>query len=177
MPFHNQLLQPPCRLALENVEVGCCFEGTFEGQVMDTILRWVEHALDDAEVATPTKKRAFRCAVEVIQNLSKHGRRGSFSFAIHGDGSMQFSSVNAVDDLQRDDLNVALEEANRLPLEELREQRLKKLAHGSRTDKGGAGLGLLDLRACSEDRVYTEFIPCSNELQWFVLTVEVPLTT
>ena len=90
---------------------------------------------------------------------------------------MQFSSVNAVDDLQRQALNMALEEANRLPLEELREQRLQKLAHGSRTDKGGAGLGLLDLRACSADGVYTEFIPCSNELQWFVLTVEVPLTT
>ena len=177
MPLHNQLLHPPCRLALENVEVGCCFEGTFEGQVMDTVLRWVEHALEDAGVAKATKKRAFRCAVEVIQNLSKHGRRGSFSFAIYGDGTMRFASANAVDDVQREALNVALEEANRLPLEELRAQRLQKLAHGSRTDKGGAGLGLLDLRACSEDGVYTEFIPCRNELQWFVLTVEVPLTS
>ena len=177
MSPHNQLLHPPCRLALENVEVGCCFEGTFEGQVMDTVLRWVEHALEDAGVAKATKKRAFRCAVEVIQNLSKHGRRGSFSFAIYGDGTMRFASANAVDDVQREALNVALEEANRLPLEELRAQRLQKLAHGSRTDKGGAGLGLLDLRACSEDGVYTEFIPCRNELQWFVLTVEVPLTS
>lgn len=157
--------------------MGCCFEGTFEGQVMDTVLRWVEHALEDAGVAKATKKRAFRCAVEVIQNLSKHGRRGSFSFAIYGDGTMRFASANAVDDVQREALNVALEEANRLPLEELRAQRLQKLAHGSRTDKGGAGLGLLDLRACSEDGVYTEFIPCRNELQWFVLTVEVPLTS
>jgi hypothetical protein len=113
----------------------------------------------------------------VIQNLSKHGRRGNFSFAIHGQGIIRFSGVNAVDDSQRQTLRVALEEVNRLPLEELRGQRLQKLAHGSRTDKGGAGLGLLDLRACSEDRVYTEFIPCSNELQWFVLTVEVPLTS
>ena len=177
MFLHNQLLPPPCRLALENVEVGCCFEGSFEGQVMDTILRWVEHALDEAGVAKPTKKRTFRCAVEVIQNLSKHGRQGSFSFAIHGDGTMHFASVNAVDGSQQQALNVALEEANQLPLEDLRAQRLQKLAHGSRTDKGGAGLGLLDLRACSEDGVYTEFIPCSNELQWFVLTVEVPLTT
>ena len=128
-------------------------------------------------MSKPTKKRAFRCAVEVIQNLSKHGRRGSFSFAIHGQGIIRCSGVNAVDDSQRQTLRVALEEVNRLPLEELRGQRLQKLAHGSRTDKGGAGLGLLDLRACSEDRVYTEFIPCSNELQWFVLTVEVPLTS
>ena len=177
MSLHNPLLNPPCRISLENVQVGCCFEGTFEGQVMDTVLRWVELALEDAEVSKPTKKRAFRCAVEVIQNLSKHGRRGSFSFAIHGQGIIRFSGVNAVDDSQRQTLRVALEEVNRLPLEELREQRLQKLAHGSRTDKGGAGLGLLDLRACSEDRVYTEFIPCSNELQWFVLTVEVPLTS
>jgi len=177
MSLHNQLLHPPCRISLENVEVGCCFKGTFEGQVMDTVLRWVEHALEDAEVAKPTKKRAFRCAVEVIQNLSKHGRRGSFSFAMHSGDTMRFSSVNAVDDTQRKVLRVALEEANRLPLEEVRQQRLQKLAHGSRTDKGGAGLGLLDLRACSEDGVYTEFIPCGNELQWFVLTVEVPLTS
>lgn len=177
MSLHNQLLVPPCRISPENVEVGCCFEGSFESQVMDTILRWAEHALDDAGVAKPTKKRAFRCAVEVIQNLSKHGRQGSFSFAIHGGGTMQFTSVNAVDDAQHQALKVALEEANRLPLEALREQRLQKLAHGSRTDKGGAGLGFLDLRACSEDGVYTEFIPCGNELQWFVLTVEVPLTS
>ena len=177
MSLHNPLLNPPCRISLENVQVGCCFEGTFEGEVMDTVLRWVEHALEGAEVSKPTKKRAFRCAVEVIQNLSKHGRRGSFSFAMHGQGIIRFSGVNAVDDSQRQTLRVALEEVNRLPLEELREQRLQKLAHGSRTDKGGAGLGLLDLRACSEDRVYTEFIPCSNELQWFVLTVEVPLTS
>ena len=58
MPLHNQFLHLPVA-RLENVEVGCCFEGTFEGQVMDTILRWVEHALDDAEVAKPTKSGRF----------------------------------------------------------------------------------------------------------------------
>ena len=177
MSLHNPLLHPPCRISLENVDVGGCFEGGFEGNVADTLLRWVELALDDAKVTKPSRKRAFRCAVEVIQNLSKHGRHGSFSFTMQGSRAIHYRSVNALDAAQQKVLSAALNEANRWPLDALRQQRLEKLAHGSRTEKGGAGLGLMDLRACSEDGVYTEFIPCNDERNWFVLTVEVPLTT
>ena len=59
------------------------------------------------------------------------------------------------------------------PLEDLREERLSKLVDGERTAKGGAGLGFLDMRACSGGQVQAEFIPCDQGQFIFVLTVRI----
>lgn len=155
--------------------LGFCYEGVFHGHVIETLLRWVENMLDARDHSKGSKKRAFRCAVEVIQNLAKHGRQGKLACTTDGDGAFLITSLNAVNETQRAVLQNALQESNRLPLADLREQRLEKLAHGSRTEKGGAGLGLLDLRTCSEDGVYTEFIPCEDNQIMFLLRVKVHL--
>lgn len=156
---------------------GWCFEGEMTSAISDVLLRWVEHLLEASIAAKSSKKRAFRCAVEVIQNLEKHADQGMFAFSLDGQDVAVLTSVNAVNAQQDLALKEALKEAESRPLEALRDQRLEKLAHGPRTQKGGAGLGFLDLRACAEGKVYTEFIPCDNGQALFVLTVKVHLTS
>lgn len=154
-----------------------CFEGEMTGSTSETMLRWVEHLLEASTATKPSRKRAFRCAVEVIQNLEKHATTGMFAFSLDGLDVAVISSANAVDAQQASVLKEALKEAQSRPLEALRAQRLEKLAHGARTEKGGAGLGFLDLRTCSEGKVYTEFISCQDKQVLFALTVKVHLTS
>ena len=175
MTMPRFFIHPDATQAQGEFDQGFCYEGPFGQTVTDHLLKWVEHVLDTIETPKPNRKRAFRCAVEVIQNVSKHASSGAFFVAKQFDSTLLIGSSNEVDEAQRLTLEKSLVEARALPFEELRTQRLQKLEHGSRTEKGGAGLGFLDLRVCSHDHVYTEFIPCTADSARFLLTVEISL--
>ena len=149
------------------------FRGEIKERQSEMLMSWSEHLLKDRGWPLPQHKRAMRCIIELLQNLSKHAGRGSYECGFHALGSFTLCSQNVVDEEQRSHIETAWEQATRPNLDELRETRLGKLVEGERTHQGGAGLGFMDLRMCSNGHVRIEFIPCGNQQSHFVLTVSI----
>ena len=147
------------------------YRGEMGEKQSDVLLNWSEELIKSQQWHLSQHKRAVRCAIELLQNLSKYTSFGSYECTIHGGKVFQMRSCNIVSVEEHNHISDAWAQANQVSLESLRESRLDKLVAGERTQRGGAGLGFMDLRACSDDHVRIEFIPCGNEQFSFVLSV------
>ncbi len=154
------LLSPAVRLS-----------GNLSERQGDVILAWGESILGTLAWAKADHKRGMRCLIEWVQNLSKHAGYATLSIGINDQRSLVLHSTNEVDSHLLSELELALEKALSLPMEEMKAARLDRLANGRRTATGGAGLGLMDLRILSEDNLRAECLPCAGGRSAFVLTV------
>ena len=161
---------------LPGLDEGAGFEycGKVYESTVDCLLGWAEAMVKPHDWPVNKRKRFLRCLIELIQNLSKHGQSGRFCCHISKDGSASLMSSNVVGDEQRAHLEQLLDQTHASSFAELKAERLEKLVNGERTSGGGAGLGLMDMRACSSDNLHSEFIPCNNGEFIFTLTLSFP---
>ena len=147
------------------------YRGVLAERQAEILMSWTEHLLQGKEWSLTPHKRAMRCVIELLQNVSKHAGQGGYECGFEKDGRFRIKSYNLVEDGKKQEIEAALVEANSPDIQALKEHRLEKLVDGDRTKGGGAGLGFMDLRVCSDDQVRAEFIPCDIEQFSFVLTV------
>ena len=175
------------KISLPQLGQGICFEysGRMDSQKVDMFLKWAESMVETRHWSVSRQKRFLRCLIEISQNLVKHAGAGQFLCHVSEQDEATLQTKNQVSGEIERHLKSVLEQAHEPAFEDLRGERLEKLAFGERTSQGGAGpilcsgifrsrgLGLLDLRACSNDSVRAEFIPCDNGQSTFVLTVSI----
>lgn len=146
------------------------YQGKLDNKQGDVLIAWSEDAIQTMELPLVQKKRAVRCAIEMIQNLVKHAGIGEFSLHHRNSPlSIVMTSSNLLDDSTKKHVSQSWQAATAIPFSDLRGAIRTSLQDGKRTTGGGAGLGLLDLRVCTEDHLRAEFIPCGNGLNEFVL--------
>ena len=157
-----------------NEGVGFEYCGRIKESTVDCFLKWTEAMVKPLEWPLNKRKRFLRCLIELAQNLSKHGNSGRFCCHIASDGAASLKSSNVVTDEQRIHLEHVLGQTQSLAFDALKAERLEKLVNGNRTSGGGAGLGLMDMRAGSNDNLHSEFIPCDNGDFIFAMTLSFP---
>lgn len=119
----------------------------------------------DTEVDKRISKKVAFLVAESFQNIIKHGGdypvtplsslfgiRSRFNF-IH------IFSTNKVDAWQKVFLEKRLRSINRLGPHELKEQYLDKLRRGTLSEKGGAGLGLIEMVRRSRRNIQWDYFP------------------
>jgi hypothetical protein len=149
------------------------YRGEINERQVEMLLSWSEGLLSQRNWGLLQHKRGMRCLIELLQNLLRHSGRGGYELRFDADGAMHLRSFNEVSPAQRKHIERALSQAHGPTLADLRDSRREKLVVGERTSAGGAGLGFMDLRTCSDDHVHAEFIPCADEQSTFVLTVTI----
>lgn len=161
---------------LPRLKEGVGFEycGRVKANTVESLLKWAEGMVKPLGWPLSKRKRFLRCLIELTQNLSKHGTSGRFCCHISKEGAARLVSCNVVSGEQRHHLQHVLEQAQSVAFCDLKTERLDKLVNGDRTSGGGAGLGLMDMRACSDDNLHSEFIPCNNGEFIFALTISFP---
>ena len=161
---------------LPRLDAGVGFEfcGRIKENTVVTLLKWTETLIEPEAWQVNKRKRFVRCLIELTQNLSKHGMSGRFCCHIANGGTATLKTSNVVSAERRSHLGEVLRETQSTAFENLKAERMDKLVHGERTAGGGAGLGFMDMRACSNDNLHSEFIPCDNGAFIFELTVSFP---
>lgn len=138
------------------------YSGVLEERQADMLISWAETIIASWGLAMPPTKKMLRCVIEMVQNISKHARRGEFIVSIGPENRVTFHSRNNVVGAEAEALQRALTLAWKPAFQELRETMRNQRSSGERTKSGGAGLGLLDLRSCADDNVCAECIPCAS---------------
>ena len=153
-------------------EIAFSYRGPFHESLTERIVDISENTLVDQMGLRKINRKVSFLLVECFQNIIKHGEKmdlneqlvrdeGMFSFRNSGDTYM-INSVNLVKADEVDELKSQVDTINLKSKEELREMYKKQLQENDISDKGGAGLGLIEIARKSGNKLVYEIEPNEN---------------
>lgn len=91
-----------------------------------------------------------------------------------GETEYTVTTGNAVDNSKIEDIKSMLETINSMDKEELNEMYKKQIKEGRLSEKGGAGLGFIDIKRKTGKRLEYHFLPIDDDISFFLLTSTIP---
>lgn len=160
------------------------YEGEFTQEIIKSVLSMAERNMDTYGEDSSIKRKVFNVMVECLQNICKHAesfeeRQGSSSavFMIGKDENQYFiTSGNPILKEHVDSLTGKLEQINNLDKEGLKKLYKEVIKHGSLSEKGGAGLGFIDMARKSGQKLLFDFEPIDDTFSFFTLKTSIPRT-
>lgn len=144
----------------------------------DSILPIIQIIEEKMRTENETGSKAFfLILVELLQNVSRHNiqsenKDGIFMINEDAEGSYWTSVGNVVDGATKDLLTERIEALNALEPLELKQAYKKTLREGSFSDKGGAGLGLIEIARKSSDKLRFSFNELGGDKYFFTFNVK-----
>lgn len=138
-----------------DVKLLFAYRGAMNDNITDAILGISEYTLDEHTTLAHSNRKVSFLLVECFQNILRHGQQEAASCSITDRGSMfsfrlfddafYINSINRVAPEDQQRLEEIVERVNRLDKKELKALYLEQLQGSDVSDRGGAGLGLIEL--------------------------------
>ena len=160
------------------------YKGEMNHQIMRSFAFMANRKITEKNLPTSTRKRIFHIMIECLQNVTKHSddydqkdKKVGNGLFIVGQTKDSFYVVtgNLVSNKKVKDLEARLTKINESSPQELKDSFLKQMVEGPLSEKGGAGLGLIDIARKSEHKLFYHFVPFDSRRQYFLLVVTIPL--
>lgn len=173
---------------MEGENILLSFKGSVTSELLTSILMITEEKLKKMEEKPGLMKKVFNILVECLQNVYHHfdeldtnienGGANSAILMIGKEVDKYFILTgNYILTKKVDDLKKRLEQVNSLSKEELRELYREVLINQDFSEKGGAGLGLIDIMRKSGQKIGYNFHPVNENYSFFSLQVKIPTST
>ncbi len=139
------------------------------------LIMLLESEMENAEFDFLGRKRLFMFVLESLQNVSRHSDPVEFAnmslvvYSKTADG-YTVTTGNVLPSSHIDNLRAKLEEINHLDAEEVRKVYRKMLGKSEFSNKGGVGLGLLEMARKTGNRLDYDFIDLDNRYSYFILS-------
>ena len=148
------------------------YEGDFTQETTKSILTMAERNLESSGEETGIKKRIFNVMVEAEQQDKSKSHAAIF---LIGNEQSRYSimSGNPVRKENIPTLKTALERINSLDKDGLKELYIEIIKNTTLSEKGGAGLGFVDMARKSGEKLEWDFVDVSDELSFFCLKVNI----
>jgi hypothetical protein len=157
------------------------YKGKLNHQIMKLFTSMAEDKISRTCKNPSIKRKVFHVLVECLQNITRHsddfdedgigngifviGERNDYYYVITG---------NVIKSEKVSVLEKNLEKLNMLHKEELSMLHKKQMQEGEVTEKGGAGLGLIDMIRKTGKKYAYQFLKLDNEFHFFILKVSIP---
>ncbi len=158
------------------------YQGDFTQESTKSILAMAERNLDSSGEEGNIKRKVFNVMVEALQNIVKHSDelvdgqvRSHAAIFLIGKEENRYSimSGNPIRKSNVEELEKKLHHINSLDKEGLKELYKEIIKNTTISDKGGAGLGFVDMARKSGEKLAFDFPEMSAEYCFFCLTVHV----
>ncbi len=164
------------------------FKGYVTFELIDSIIMIVSSRLEHLENNIGVRKRVYGVLTECLQNLCNHVESTSelkdsteLNYDLHSavimvdsDNEGYFIKTgNFVSNGKIDELKKALEGINTLTKDELKEKYNKILSNKVFSEKGGAGLGLIDIARKSGKKLEYDFEKVDNKFSFFSFQITI----
>ena len=159
------------------------YQGDFTQETTKSILTMAERNLDSSGEESNIKRKVFNVMVEALQNIVKHSdelvdgqTRSHAAIFLIGRETNKYSimSGNPIRKENIAGLQKKLDQINGLDKEGLKELYKEIIKNTTISDKGGAGLGFVDMARKSGAKLEFSFPEMSSEYCFFCLKVNVP---
>jgi len=157
------------------------YEGEFTQEITKSVLSMAERNLDSIGEESNIKKKVFNVMVECLQNICKHAdsmkseleKRAVFMIGKEHEGAYFISSGNYIFNENVDKLRTKLEEINNLDKEGLKNMYKELIKNSEISEKGGAGLGFVDIARKSGQKLEFDFEKINNHFSYFSFKTKV----
>lgn len=168
---------------LEEQDVLLSFKGKLSQELLTAILNVLEEKMTDLKVETQLKKRTFNVIVESFQNLYHHleyhkGEVASSPFkkpilvvVRTQEGGFKIHTGNHIPNSRKKDIQEKIDLINKSNKEDLKTLYRDNLQNNVLSNKGTAGLGLIDMARKSRNKLDYKFIPIDDESSFFCLNL------
>ena len=150
------------------------YEGEFTQEITKSVLSMAEKNLDSTGEEQNIKRKVFNVMVECLQNICKHAdamkreeeRRAIFMIGKEND-SYEITSGNYIINANIEGLRTKLNQINNLDKEGLKTLYKDLIKTSELSEKGGAGLGFVDIARKSGQKLEFDFEPVNEENSFF----------
>ncbi|MFC2112192.1 SiaB family protein kinase [Bacteroidota bacterium] len=170
--------------SMKSYEIKLVYEGKVTHQITKAFIALAEAQMEENEEATKVQRTVFHVMVECLQNISRHADEFEAGKSLYsGKGIFLISNTkkaycvttgNAIVNEKVPELEEMLAEINKMDDDELKELYVKQMREGRLSDKGGAGLGFIDIRRKTGEKLDYHFMPISETASFFLLTTLIP---
>jgi len=161
-------------------EITLVYEGEITHQLTKAFTSLAESNMAKEEESGNVQRKVFHVMVECLQNISKHADdfaindfqyagRGIFMVS-KGETEYSVTTGNALDNSRVEELKTMLDRINSMEKEELDELYKKQIKEGRLSEKGGAGLGFIDIKRKTKNKLEYHFLPIDEKISFFLLT-------
>jgi len=168
-------------------EITLAYEGEINHQIMKTFTSMAEGNMSKIDESEALQKKVYHVMVECLQNISKHAahpedeadleyNRGIFLISRNNE-VYNVTTGNIIKIERIDYLTELLSHINSLSRKQLDELYKKQLREGHLSEKGGAGLGFIDIRRKTGEDLEYKFLPVSDTHSFFLFTSTIPRHT
>jgi len=159
------------------------YQGDFTQESTKSILSMAERNLDSSGEESSIKRKVFNVMVEALQNIVKHSdelvdgtvRSHAAIFLIGREANRYcIMSGNPIRKANVAGLKEKLDRINSLDKDGLKDLYKEIIKNTTISDKGGAGLGFVDMARKSGEKLDFSFPEMSSDYCFFCLKVNVP---
>jgi hypothetical protein len=167
-------------------EITLVYEGEITHQITKAFTSLTESSMSKEEESGTVQRKVFHVMVECLQNISKHADDfGPEDYLFAGRGIFMVSkreteytvtTGNAIDKQRVEETREMLDHINSLDKEALNELYKKQMKEGRLSEKGGAGLGFIDIVRKTGRKLDYHFLPITEQTMFFLLTSTISRT-
>ncbi len=160
--------------------INLAYEGEITHQITKAFTSLTENNMIKEEDYNTVQKKVFHVMVECLQNISKHAEnRNNIVTSKDGRGIFMISkdeleynvtTGNVIDNDKVIILRDILENINQLDNAGLKKLYKQQMREGRLSDRGGAGLGFIDIARKTGQKLIYSFLTIDEEKSFFVLT-------
>lgn len=159
------------------------YQGDFTQETTKSILAMAERNLDSSGEESSIKRKVFNVMVEALQNIVKHSDelidgelRSHAAIFLIGKEANRYSIMtgNPIRKTSVEKLSQSLTHINSLDKDGLKELYKEIIKNTTISEKGGAGLGFVDMARKSGEKLEFAFPEMNSEYCFFCLKVNVP---
>ncbi len=168
---------------MKDYEIALAYEGDINHQIMKAFTDLIEENMSQIKEAEALKIKVYHVMVESLQNISKHAiNPGNLSSLDYTRGIFLVSRNNKVYNvitgniIKKDRityLQELIDHINSLSQKQLDDLYKKQLREGQLSEKGGAGLGFIDIRRKTGNNLEFEFQSISETHVFFQFTATI----
>lgn len=164
-------------------QLSLAYQGDVTQQIMKAFTTLTETNMDKEDEDSGVKRKVFHVMVECLQNICKHSDDVSTGLpVIPGQGIFLVAKCengyrvvtgNTISNDKRSAIEDMLKEINSLDKEGLKVLYKKQMREGSLSEKGGAGLGLIDMAKKTGQKIDYHFEVLNDKTSFFLLSIKV----
>lgn len=170
---------------LEERNVIISFKGVMTSEILTTILQIMESRMDKLEERPKIRKKVFNVLVECLQNLYHHidddiddnstpqNKRNCLFMIARENAAYIITTGNYIKPEDSPILEEKLDTINGMTRDELKSYYKQVLNEGTMSDKGTAGLGMIDIALKSGKKLEYDLTPINENLTFFSLSVRI----
>lgn len=154
--------------------------GEFSHEITKMFTRMAESDMDKQNEEKSIQRKVYHVMVETLQNMNKHSDEikddniGAGLFVIGKKDDIYYViTSNKVTEESKHNLKSAIDQVNAATKEELKDMYKKQIREGKLSNKGGAGLGLIDIARKTNEKLNYQFLQLDENYFLFILKVEI----